>query len=101
MKNTWMSEAVLDVGDPRIGSSLNNLQSVSCPEGHGLLTRKRDANQRHIEFEVCPECHGIFFDAGEFTDLKHETLLDKLRTLFFPSPRQGSEDDALPSPDAD
>ena len=30
--------------------------------------------------EVCDE-HGMFLDAGEFTDYKYETLLDKFRDL--------------------
>ena len=35
----------------------------------------------HIWYEVCNK-HGMFFDAGEFTDFKYETLLDKFRGLI-------------------
>ena len=40
-----------------------------------------DPNQPHIWYEVCNE-HGMFLDAGEFTDYKYETLLDKFRDLI-------------------
>jgi hypothetical protein len=33
-----------------------------------------DEFQRHIWFEACPQDEGVFFDAGEFSDLKYETL---------------------------
>jgi hypothetical protein len=37
--------------------------------------------QTHIWYEVCRD-HGIFMDAGEFTDFKYDTLLDRLRGLI-------------------
>ena len=82
MKNTWMSEAVLDTGDPRIGDTLDKVGNISCPAGHGQLLRRTDPRQRHIDYEECPVCGGIYLDAGELTDLKHETVLDRLRTLL-------------------
>jgi hypothetical protein len=39
-----------------------------------------DPSQPHIWYEVCLE-HGMYLDAGEFTDFKYETLLDKFRDL--------------------
>jgi hypothetical protein len=39
-----------------------------------------DPKQSHIWYEACQE-HGMYFDAGEFTDYKYETLLDKFRDL--------------------
>jgi len=81
MKSTWMSEAVLDTGSPRVGSTLNAVADIVCPEGHGKMQNCSDGNQRHIWFEQCPTCCGIFLDAGEFTDLKYDTLLDRLRGL--------------------
>jgi hypothetical protein len=44
------------------------------------MTKKNDSKQSHLEFEACEE-HGVFMDAGEFTDWKHETLLDVFRVL--------------------
>ena len=82
MKQAWMAEAVLDIGDPRVGNTLNRVQAISCPEGHGPMLHKSDPRQRHITYEVCPTCHAVFLDAGEFTDLKYDTLLDRVRGLL-------------------
>ena len=40
-----------------------------------------DAKQKHIWYEVCDE-HGMFMDAGEFSDYKHETWADWFRSLI-------------------
>jgi hypothetical protein len=82
MKNAWMAEAVLDIGDPQIGSDLNEVDNIECPEGHGKMFKTEDVRQRHIWFEQCLTCHGVFLDAGEFTDLKYETLLDFVRGML-------------------
>lgn len=82
MKNAWMAEAVLDIGDPQIGSELNDVDNIDCPEGHGRMFKTEDLKQQHIWIEQCLTCHGIFLDAGEFTDLKYETLLDYVRGML-------------------
>jgi uncharacterized protein len=82
MKKTWMSEAVLDTGSPKVGQKLNEVSEILCPEGHGKMDHCHDARQRHITYESCPVCLGVFLDAGEFTDLKYDTLLDKVRSLL-------------------
>lgn len=41
-----------------------------------------DPNQKHIEFEVCPECGGCFFDAGELADLTEYSFGERLRSFF-------------------
>ncbi|MCB1685556.1 MAG: zf-TFIIB domain-containing protein [Pseudomonadales bacterium] len=79
MKKEWMSEAVLDSGDPKLGSALNQLADIKCPEDGTLMDKKADAKQTHIWYESCPTCNGMFFDAGEFTDLKYDTLMDRVR----------------------
>ena len=71
---------MLDTGDPRIGSSLDDLGEIDCPEGHGKMEARSDERQRHIWFEECLTCGGIFLDAGEFTDLKYQTLMDRIRS---------------------
>jgi Zn-finger nucleic acid-binding protein len=82
MKNAWMAEAVLDIGDPQIGNDLNDVDDIDCPEGHGKMFKTEDLRQQHIWFEQCLTCHGVFLDAGEFTDLKYETLLDFVRGML-------------------
>jgi hypothetical protein len=44
------------------------------------MTLKQDETQKHIQYEICAE-HGIFLDAGEFSDFKHETAMDLFRGL--------------------
>ena len=46
------------------------------------MQRRSDDEQRHVWYEECETCHGIFLDAGEFTDLKFKTLMDWVRGLF-------------------
>jgi len=82
MKQAWMAEAALDIGDPKVGSTLNHVADINCPEGHGPLAKKSDPKQHHIWFEECATCGGVFLDAGEFTDLKFDTLLDRVRDLI-------------------
>lgn len=76
------SSEEIDVGDPKIGESLNALDRVDCPVCHTRMVRMVDAQQPHIRYESCSACYGVFFDAGEFRDYKEETVLDFFRSLF-------------------
>jgi Zn-finger nucleic acid-binding protein len=38
-----------------------------------------DKDQYHIKYESCPVCYGTFFDAGEFTDLKEKTVVERFK----------------------
>ena len=82
MKREWLAEAVIDTGDPRVGANLNKVDHINCPEGHGPMRRTEDERQYHIWYEACDTCGGMFLDAGEFTDLKFDTLLDRIRGLI-------------------
>lgn len=79
MKREWMSEVVLDVGDARLGSKLNELGDIDCPACGIPMDKAFDPSQRHIWFETCGQCEGMFFDAGEFSDLKYDTFMDRIR----------------------
>ena len=79
LKERWMGEA-LDTGDPEIGKRWNEVEDVDCPHCGERMHKTSDPTQPHIWYEVCSE-HGMFLDAGEFTDYKYETLLDKFRDL--------------------
>ena len=77
-----MREA-LDTGDPEIGKRWNEVEDVDCPRCGTQMQKTSDPTQPHIWYEVCQtHGHGMFFDAGEFTDYKYETLLDKFRDLI-------------------
>ena len=74
LKDDWMSE-FLDSGDPDVGDTFDSVRNIECPRCSEIMATCQDPKQRHIQYEACPD-HGIFMDAGEFTDYKHETLLD-------------------------
>jgi len=81
MKKEWMSEA-LDRGDPSVGKQYDKIDNVQCPECQVTMNKVADEKQTHIWYETCPQCDGMFFDAGEFSDLKYDTLMDRLRDLI-------------------
>ena len=54
---------------------------IKCPECSTVMDKTSDERQTHIWYESCPSCGNLFFDAGEFTDLKYDTLMDRLRGL--------------------
>lgn len=72
------SEAI-DVGDAGIGRVQNTNDRIRCPRETSPMLRIVDPRQPHIHIETCPVCQGMFFDAGEFTDWKSESLLDVVR----------------------
>ena len=71
----------LDSGSAHKGRRYNEHDAINCPHCARQMEKTADWRQTHIWFEICRE-HGVFMDAGEFTDLKHETLLDKLRSFL-------------------
>jgi len=80
LKGKWMSEFV-DTGDPDLGKEHDKIEEIDCPRCGKQMDAVSDGKQGHIWYEKCEE-HGIYFDAGEFTDFKYETFLDKVRTLI-------------------
>ncbi len=73
---------VIDNGDPDVGEIYNNVEEIKCPRDHVPMLRMVDPKQHHIWFESCPVCQGAFFDAGEFKDLKRESIIDFFRDLM-------------------
>lgn len=65
-----------EAGDSRTGL---------CPLGHGILIRARVDLAEPFFLERCPECHGIWFDKGEWNALAHGHLLSDLDHLWDPS----------------
>ncbi len=80
LKKTWMAE-ILDTGDPSVGKKNNAIDDVDCPKCGLRMDKVVDERQTHIWYEMCPDGHGAYFDAGEFTDLRHDTLMDRVRDL--------------------
>ncbi len=80
LKDKWMADFV-DSGDPKVGRQHNQIRDIDCPRCGKKMQQLTDPVQTHILYEACNE-HGMYFDAGEFTDYKYETLLDIFRDFI-------------------
>ena len=76
------SEKVLDTGDPSLGKSMNQAKNIECPRCHSRLIRMVAPQQAHVHYDSCKVCHGNFFDAGEFTDYKYLTLVERVKSFL-------------------
>jgi Zn-finger nucleic acid-binding protein len=72
----------LDTGDAKTGKQFNTIDRINCPRCSGRMMRMVDLQQPHIWFEQCKVCGGSFFDAGEFRDLSHHTILDFFKDML-------------------
>jgi Zn-finger nucleic acid-binding protein len=80
LKKLKGSDAI-DTGARSLGERFNKIDRINCPRCSTLMIRMVDVDQPHIWFEHCKVCGGSFFDAGEFKDLKHHTILDFFKDL--------------------
>ena len=80
LKKQWMSDYV-DSGDRKVGKEQNKIRDIKCPRCGKPMAEFTDPKQPHIQYEGCEE-HGLYFDAGEFTDYKYETLMDYFRAFI-------------------
>ena len=78
----WMAESFLDVGAPSLGKKYDKIDDINCPICDIQMDKIEDPVQTHIWMESCPGCSRVFLDAGELTDLKHETFSDKVKGLL-------------------
>lgn len=82
MLDEWMSDVLLDTGSVKVGRHFDRVDDIDCPACHIRMDKIVDEKQTHIWLESCSECDGLFFDAGEFTDLKYVTILDFFRDIL-------------------
>lgn len=75
----WMADYILDTGDKKAGKEYNATKEYDCPECGDAMLIENDKEQPHITYETCPNGHGTFLDAGEFTDLVRKTFWDKFK----------------------
>jgi Zn-finger nucleic acid-binding protein len=68
--------AAIDTGDPLIGRETNEIDTYRCPRCGGGMLRWIDPKRTQIQYEECTSCRGSFFDAGEFSDLIKDTILE-------------------------
>ncbi|MEM7755817.1 MAG: zf-TFIIB domain-containing protein [Planctomycetota bacterium] len=55
---------------------------IKSPRTGAVMMVVNDPEQKHVEFEVCPQSGGCFFDAGELADLTEYTFKERLRVLL-------------------
>lgn len=77
----------LDIGDPEVGHEFNAVQGdVNCPKCSVTMLRILDIDQHLVWYEKCPQCQGVWLDAGEFKDFKdnfkEKSLLNKVWSVF-------------------
>jgi len=70
----------LDIGDPEQGWRYDTVGEINCPRCGKNMEQSADPAQTHIWYETCAE-HGLFMDAGEFSDFKEENFLDWFRAI--------------------
>jgi len=75
----WMADYIIDSGNKSTGKKFNTLREYNCPDCNTPMQQEADAEQPHITYESCPNGHGTFLDAGEFTDLVKKTFWDKFK----------------------
>jgi Zn-finger nucleic acid-binding protein len=80
LKGKWMGDA-LDIGKKSEGKKWDTVEDICCPRCDTDMQKTSDPTQPHILYEICSD-HGMFMDAGEFTDYKHETLADWFRGMI-------------------
>ncbi len=69
----------VDSGDPAIGKRFDEIGDIDCPKCEVRMRPISVDDQPHIWLEQCPACQGVFFDAGELTDLRYNTMADWVR----------------------
>jgi Zn-finger nucleic acid-binding protein len=71
----------VDVGRQTGRQKLPEQKKYLCPRDRSDLIVMTDMGQKHVKYESCTVCGGIFLDAGELTDLDGLTLGEWLRSL--------------------
>jgi Zn-finger nucleic acid-binding protein len=82
LRDEWLSDTVLDKGSAAIGAKHNEMEDITCPDCGATMDRVQEQEQTHIFLDSCPDCDGVFLDAGELTDMKSVTLMDHVRRLL-------------------
>ncbi len=72
----------LDHGPPGPARVMNKVTRIHCPRDGSAMIHQVDAQQRHVGFESCTVCGGVYLDAGELRDLSDVTLLDRLKMML-------------------
>jgi len=72
-----------DIGHQAIGEYYNAIRNIQCPRCDVPMQEEKLRRGRiPIQIEICPQCHGSYFDAGEFRDFAEPTILEFVKNLF-------------------
>lgn len=77
LKESWLSESIVDPPPFPVGRNDQN-ETIDCPSCSREMSKMFDSKQTHVCLDYCAECELLYFDAGEFTDLKQLTMMDHL-----------------------
>ena len=94
LKDEWISVS-LDDGDENVGKIYNEITDIDCPRCLQPMSSVNDPKQTHIRYEVCAD-HGLFMDAGEFSDYREVTLkeaFDQILDIYRKSQKSPAGDD--------
>jgi len=86
-QDSWLAGHVPDNGSARVGKLYNRIRDICCPQCKSEMDWEYDKDQPHIVYESCPNGHGVFLDAGEFTDLMHKSFWDRFKPVPQEKPR--------------
>ncbi|MDH3991712.1 MAG: zf-TFIIB domain-containing protein [Gammaproteobacteria bacterium] len=77
LKHREGSETI-DSGTAAQGRKYDGMGDINCPRCGDTMEKSSHWKQEHIWYEICRK-HGIFMDAGEFTDFKYDSMMDVFR----------------------
>lgn len=72
----------IDIGTDQVGKSYQDMRNIDCPKCNSPMLPMVDKDQFHIKYESCVDCFGAFFDAGEFRDLKENSVLERFSQML-------------------
>ncbi len=71
----------IDIGDEFVGAKYNEILDVPCPKCKVKMNHVLQTEAFEIKFESCPQCHGAYFDAGEFRDYMEDEIFDQFQEI--------------------
>lgn len=80
LRDEWTSIS-LDDGNKEVGRIYNEITHIDCPRCFKPMVSMKDPKQAHIQYEACRE-HGVFMDAGEFSDYREFTLTEAFDSIL-------------------
>ncbi|MEM7366248.1 MAG: zf-TFIIB domain-containing protein [Pseudomonadota bacterium] len=72
----------IDIGDEFLGARFNQQKDVECPRCHIPMNHVIQSDPFEIKFELCSNCRGTYFDAGEFRDYMEEEIIEQFEAVL-------------------